>query len=632
MSHDTGEDVDWRALVATISPRSPRLSAAGDLAYVATDDPILGGRVRIVRLADGAAGAIEPVPATGAEHSEHTPRWSPGGRQLAFVAAGPDVDEVRVVAPDGSACTTIPTGDGWRVDDLQWIDARFLAAIVAPRNSDSAVGLGSLRGAAGTGPMRWDNRSGRRRLVTLDVRTGHVELLDMGEATVWEMCPLDRGRFVAIVSDDPTESGWYGARLTELDGDGTERLLHDPEWQIAAPRVSPDGTRIALVEGWASDRGYVAGDAVVIDLLERSSTTWSIDGVDVIGLDWLDDAELRFHGWHGTRSAHGVAGADGTVASVIVDDEVLREHTAVPCRGTPIAAAVLEQAGAPSRIVVGAENGGWRPIDGPPPARTLDVRVEELSWAAADGTEVDGLLLTRADIDRGRCPPVVAIHGGPANLWTRAASVGAAALAWSGYAVILPNPRGSVGRGQAFARANLGDPAGRELDDVLGAVTMCRRRGLVLDRPPGVVGGSYGGYLTAAAAVLRDEVAAAVVMYGHPDLISARFGSNNPAFYDILLGGPPGDATLPLYVARSPVFHAHGGVPPTLILHGDGDRCTPVGQADEFFRALLDHDVPAELVVYPGEGHGLRSPSAQLDAWARTIGWFDRHVKNETGH
>ena len=194
--------------------------------------------------------------------------------------------------------------------------------------------------------------------------------------------------------------------------------------------------------------------------------------------------------------------------------------------------------------------------------------------------------------------------------------------------MILPNPRGSVGRGQAFARANLGDPGGRELDDALAAVAMCRREGLVADRAPAVVGGSYGGYLTAAAAVLRREAAAAVVMYGHPDLVSARYGSNNPAFYDILLGGPPTDETFALYRDRSPVFHAHRDVPPTLILHGDGDRCTPVGQADELFRALLERDVPVELVVYPGEGHGLRSPAAQLDAWGRTIAWFDRHVRH----
>jgi dipeptidyl aminopeptidase/acylaminoacyl peptidase len=630
MSHDTGEGVDdWRVLAAAIAPRSPRLSPRGDLAYVATDDPAVGGRIRIVRAEHGAMGDIERRAPTDEQRSEHTPRWSPGGRRLAFVAAGPELDAVDVVSADGPACTAISAGGGWRVDELQWIDEDCLAAIVAPRNSDSAVGLGALRGAPGSGPMVWENRSGRRRLAIVDLLAGRLDLLETGAATVWEVCPLDRRRFVAIVSDEPTESGWYRARLSLLDVAGSERVLHEPDWQIAAPRRSPDGIRIALVEGWASDRGYVAGDVVVVDLVERESTAWSVDGVDVVGLDWLDSERLRFHGWSRTRSAHGVARVDGTVASVVVDDDVLRDQTAGPGPAAPPAAAVMERAGAPARVVVATDEGGWRPADAPSPGRAIDLRVDDISWTAADGTAVEGLLLTRRDLDRRRCPPVAAIHGGPANLWTRAASVGAAALASSGYAVILPNPRGSVGRGQAFARANLGDPAGRELDDALGAVTTCREQGLVLDRPPGIVGGSYGGYLTAAAAVFRHDIAAAVVMYGHPDLISARFGSNNPDFYDILLGGSPGDGTLPLYIERSPVLHAHGDVAPTLILHGDGDRCTPVGQADELFRALLDHDVPSELVVYPGEGHGLRSPAAQLDAWARTIAWFDRHISDQ---
>ena len=288
----------------------------------------------------------------------------------------------------------------------------------------------------------------------------------------------------------------------------------------------------------------------------------------------------------------------------------------------------MHRAGTVPRVVMRTDHGEWRPVDAATADVHLDLRIDELSWSAADGTEICGLLVTRSDIDARQCPAVVAVHGGPANLWTTGASPGVAALAWSGYAVLLPNPRGSVGRGQPFARANLGDPAGRELDDVLAGAARCRREGLVLDQPPAVVGGSYGGYLAAAAAVLRTDISAAVVMYGHPDLLSARFGSNNPRFYDVLLGGPPTPATVGRYLERSPVFHVHDGVPPTLVLHGDDDRCTPVGQAEELFRALLDHRVTTELVVYRGEGHGLRSPAAQLDAWQRTIAWFDRHVKH----
>ena len=325
MSHDTASPdtavaLDgWKALVATIPPRSPQLSARGDVAYVATDDPAVGARVRIVAPTGDAAGR------TVTEHPEHTPRWSPSGRQLAFVAASPQGDEIHVVAADGSARSTVAAGEGWRVDDLQWIDEGCLALIAAPLITDTAVGRGSQRGSTGAGPLVCTNDRLRRRLVTVDLSTGRPEPVDTGPATVWEMCPLGRERFVAIVSDDPTESGWYAARLSMLDRVGGEQPLHQSAWQIAAPRVSPDGSRVALVEGWSSDRGFVAGGVVVIDLLERSATAWSIDELDVTGLEWLDDRTLHVHGWRGTRSARGTVGRDGDHASIVVDEDVLRE-------------------------------------------------------------------------------------------------------------------------------------------------------------------------------------------------------------------------------------------------------------------------------------------------------------------
>ena len=155
-------------------------------------------------------------------------------------------------------------------------------------------------------------------------------------------------------------------------------------------------------------------------------------------------------------------------------------------RHPPTAAARDAPGRAAPCVVTRTDDGQWRPADTDVLAVHLDVRVDDLSWRSMDGTEIDGLLLTRADLDARRCPSVVAIHGGPANLWTTSArrqvpsrSLGRATRS------SCPNPRGSVGRGQRFARANLGDPAGRELDDVLAAATMCRHEGLVLDQPPG---------------------------------------------------------------------------------------------------------------------------------------------------
>ena len=616
----------WRSLVDAPVPSEPTVSARGDLAFTEMQ-PGRGSRVLVNGLP--VSETTSEVGAAEEWQGDHLPRWSPSGERVAFVRSR-STDEVVFVGQAGRGRPTRASVDAWwRIEDITWSDEATVTLLVAPRSSDSAVADGALRGAA-SGPCTRRRDTTRRRLMRLRVTDGMSELLDTSDVTIWELAaPARTGAaaagIVAVVSDDPTESGWYRSRLSLIGPDGHERVLHRPDWQIARPRVSPDGDQVVVVAGWSSDRGHVAGGAVVVDLVDGSSAAWHLPSVDAVSFEWIDDSTLHVAGWRGTSSVDGLVDRGGSVVSIEAHDLVLRDVTCT--RSAPLlSAATAHRAGAAPCIATRSGAGSWQPAGNGPSAEVVGLRVEDLTWEASDGLVIEGLLVTRDDLVGATCSPVVLIHGGPANLWTRAASVGAAALAEAGYAVIMPNPRGSVGRGQGFAQANLGDPGGRELTDVLAGASACRRRGRVRDVAPGLVGGSYGGFLTAAAAVSGEPVSAAVVMYGHPDLISARFGSNNSAFYDILLGGPPTGSVIDLYVARSPVLHAHPKVAPTLVLHGEDDRCTPVGQADELFRALLDQGVTTELVTYPGQGHGLRRDGCEADVWTRTIAWFDEHI------
>ena len=502
----------------------------------------------------GFASSRQPAPARRRGPSRRAaPRAHPtlvAERSPAGVRRRPSQgDEIHVVAPDGTARSTVAAGDGWHVDDLQWIDEGCLALIAAPQITDTAVGLGSLRGSAGAGPLVCTNDRLRRRLVTMDLSTGRPEPIDTGPATVWEMCPLGRERFVAIVSDDPTESGWYAARLSMLDRVGGEQPLHQSAWQIAAPRVSPDGSRVALVEGWSSDRGFVAGGVVVIDLLERSATAWSIDDLDVTGLEWLDDRTLHVHGWRGTRSARGTVGRDGDHASIVVDEDVLREHDDRAAAAGPVTtAAVMERAGAPARIVVGSGEGGWRTVGAP--AARRGPRAERRR-ALVDGGGRHRAARAAAHPGRRRSGPRRAGAAPPRRTGEPVDARRISRRRRARLVGLRRDPAQPARQRRTRAGVRPGQPRRSRRP---GARRRPRRGGDVPSRgprrstaPPAVVGGSYGGYLTAAAAVLRRDVAAAVVMYGHPDLVSARYGSNNPAFYDILLGGPPTDETFALY-------------------------------------------------------------------------------------
>ena len=140
-----------------------------------------------------------------------------------------------------------------------------------------------------------------------------------------------------------------------------------------------------------------------------------------------------------------------------------------------------------------------------------------------------------------------------------------------------------------------------------------------------MLGGSYGGFMAALLPCLDQRFAAAVSLSPVTDWFSERFDSNLGAWVQDFLGGPSIERQED-YRDRSPVFLAERNRTPTLLTAGVRDRATPIGQATEFYRALREHDVPADLVVYPLEGHGVRTIPGIFDLVTRTVGWFERFM------
>jgi dipeptidyl aminopeptidase/acylaminoacyl peptidase len=191
--------------------------------------------------------------------------------------------------------------------------------------------------------------------------------------------------------------------------------------------------------------------------------------------------------------------------------------------------------------------------------------------------------------------------------------------------VLQPNPRGSWGRGQEFASHVVGDMGGADAWDLLAGVDHVLEMGVADPERIGVLGGSYGGFMAALLPCLDQRFAAAVSLSPVTDWFSERFDSNLGAWVQDFLGGPSIER-LEDYRDRSPVFLAERNRTPTLLTAGVRDRATPIGQATEFYRALREHDVPADLVVYPLEGHGVRTIPGIFDLVTRTVGWFERFM------
>ncbi|HET6223183.1 MAG TPA: prolyl oligopeptidase family serine peptidase, partial [Dongiaceae bacterium] len=296
-------------------------------------------------------------------------------------------------------------------------------------------------------------------------------------------------------------------------------------------------------------------------------------------------------------------------------------------------AAIRETVGVPSEITYrrGRET-PWQALTDFNQAVAAELRshpeVRPIAWTGADGLAIEGLLLLPRERGSTPLPMVVDVHGGPTWSVKHAFNPGfALPLAAAGFAVFLPNYRGNVGWGQAYAKLNVGDPGGAEFEDILRGIDWCVAAGIADPDRLGITGASYGGYLTAWAVATTRRFKAAVMVSGIANQWSCHYSCNH-AFGDYIVGGPMAEeAPRRLAIERSPLMRLAGATTPTLILHGREDRCTPLGQAQELYSALVEQGAAAELVVYPREGHGLQERAHRRDAWRRTVGWFNRYLR-----
>ena len=254
--------------------------------------------------------------------------------------------------------------------------------------------------------------------------------------------------------------------------------------------------------------------------------------------------------------------------------------------------------------------------------------VRTVRWASADGLEIEGRLMTPAGA-AGPLPMLVLVHGGPTWCWNAVFSdsePNAVLLAAAGYAVLLPNPRGSTGRGHAFARAVIGDSGGKDFGDIMAGVDWCVAAGVADPGRLGISGLSYGGFMAGWAVTQTDRFKAAVAFSVVANNQSFFLTSEVAGYAEMILDGAWSDPA-GQFPGRSPIFHAHRCSTPTLVIQGQLDRCTPVGQGEELFGAIARTGTECELVVYPREGHVPVEREHLLDALQRTQEWFDRHLK-----
>ncbi|WP_395445883.1 alpha/beta hydrolase family protein [Caulobacter sp. UC70_42] len=257
-------------------------------------------------------------------------------------------------------------------------------------------------------------------------------------------------------------------------------------------------------------------------------------------------------------------------------------------------------------------------------------QVREVSWTSSlDGRKVYGTLVTPPGYAPGTpIKTVIQGHGGPEGFWW-SGWLGswhdwAQMLATHGYAVLLPNPRGSDGQDIGFTRGPINDWGGGDFQDVLDGLDMLVAEKITDPTRVGIGGWSYGGFLSAWAVTHSDRFRTAIVGAAPVDISSMLLTTDTPDFVAGYFGRFP--ENLARMDASSPVRFVDRVKVPVLVLHGEQDRRVPVSLGLSFYRGLRLLGKDATMVSYPREPHWTYEPAHQTDIQERVLAWFDAHL------
>jgi len=252
---------------------------------------------------------------------------------------------------------------------------------------------------------------------------------------------------------------------------------------------------------------------------------------------------------------------------------------------------------------------------------------EVVKWKSKDGTEIEGVLTKPVGYESGKVPFLLNPHGGPTgaslNSWSGTPQV----LAANGFAVLQPNFRGSTGKGIDFTRANKNSWGKGDYEDCMSGVDAMIAGGIADADRLGAFGWSYGGYMTFWILTQTDRFKAVSPGAGLTNIYS-MYSQNDIQRYLrwFYSDKAPWDAT-DLYWDRSPMKYVKNVKTPVMIMHGQVDTRVPIAQAQEFYMALKEMNVPVDFVVYPRENHGFTEPRHNMDRVRRYVRFFAKYLK-----
>jgi dipeptidyl aminopeptidase/acylaminoacyl peptidase len=570
--------------------------------------------------------------------NDSSPQWSPDGQWIAFLsvrgtgeAAKPQIYLIPAFGGESDKLTDSKTG----VNGFTWsADGKRIAYVAQAPLSEAEEKKQKDKDDA----QVVDAGFRFSRLWTIEIESKKVSEIVRND---WVMSDPqfspDGSRISFTVhptpkADDGSLSDVY---IASADGSGTPRKLFDNAGPDAGARWSPDGKWIAFTSRDAKN-GTIGIPGLYIISAEGGAPRAVTPNFDraVSSVFWSPDgAAIYAVSQHRTLAQLIRIPAAGGEAKVISSGEGLIGGASFTRNADKVAftRADLQH---PADVYV-ASTAGFNPAklsDHNPQLNEIALgRGEVIRWKSKDGMEIEGVLIYPVNYEAGKRYPTLAnIHGGPSGVWTQAfpGTYGNYAHVWAGrgWAVFLPNVRGSSGYGEKFLLANYRDWGGGDYQDIQSGLDELVKRGLADPDRMGQTGWSYGGYLTAWTLTQTNRFKAVMVGAGLTNMFSMYSTNDLQRVLESYFGAQPWDDLEAYWAKTSAMAHIKKAKTPTLILHGGQDQRVPIGQAQELYMGLRKNNVPVQLVFFPREGHGLQEPRHQLDKMKREYAHFSKYV------
>lgn len=581
----------------------------------------------------------QKVQLTFGDKSSTNPKWSPDGNWIAFTSNRKDNrNNLYLLSLNGGEAEPLTDGKSAVINFAWSPDGRSLAFTMSDPKTDDEE-----KNDKGKNDWRWiDENLKLARLYVLPVNkdaNGKREprKLTTGKYQVEDFDWSSDGSRIAFGHvKSPGANDWTTSDVSIVDvASGNITALANTPAAETAPLYSPDGKSIAILASDAPPRWAQSG---VIQILPAS-------GGQPKTLMASFDAQPGIAGWSSDGKRLYFSEPKGTGTQIYSLDVAANRIDELKVTPAVISAFSLNRSGTtfgfvrqtsdtPADVYIASAT-DFTPVQittvnadlkTPPVGRT-----EVITWKSKDGKQIEGLLTYPVSYQTGqRVPLILNIHGGPAGVFQQTFLGGRgvyplATFSSRGYAILRPNPRGSSGYGTEFRRANLRDWGFGDFQDLMTGVDRVIEMGVADPARLGVMGWSYGGFMTSWVVTQTNRFKAASAGAPVTNLMSFNGTADIPSFIPDYFGGQFWEV-MELYQKHSPMFNVKAVTTPTMIQHGEADVRVPISQGYEFYNALKVKGVPTRMLVLPRQPHGPNEPKMQLAAMKANLEWFEKYI------